>query len=350
MELTKNSPDEERKNFGTTQKARHSLSLVEYDSSGGSSSEIEPFDIDSLRDTDEEIGLKVNQLAPIPKKLKTDSPDDFSSGDSCDGTQKENRGTVPFNSTATLKLSRGCTKKLKQKTLKSFSGTERQPMCSKVKEDTPKKMIEDQFKKRTLAGIIADSYRSGKSEGRVPGGDTTDRTNQDLRQHDLEQEKPLPPLPPLPPFPNSPFWSMFSTPSSSALAGKNKEYDDDQGKPANSPVQQVQRKWLLKNPSQRYSFSPGQAGGLNSPSETDSESKSTRSDWMTNFKIFHNFGVKYIDTHCHLDFLFSREGFKGSFKAYMDKHSESFPDMFEGCVAVFCNPNTFTPTGKYMCL
>ena len=80
----------------------------------------------------------------------------------------------------------------------------------------------------------------------------------------------------------------------------------------------------------------------------DSDSDSPRvgkSRWKTEFREFHSYGVKYIDTHCHLDFIFNREGFKGNFEDYMEKHPETFPDEFEGCVAVFCNPASFKPTG-----
>ncbi|XP_046568122.1 putative deoxyribonuclease TATDN2 isoform X1 [Haliotis rubra] len=69
-------------------------------------------------------------------------------------------------------------------------------------------------------------------------------------------------------------------------------------------------------------------------------------DWKIRLKSrCKGYGVGFIDTHCHLDFLFSREGFKGTFAKYMLKHEETFPDTFEGCVAVFCNPASFLPKG-----
>ncbi|XP_071083549.1 uncharacterized protein [Haliotis cracherodii] len=67
-------------------------------------------------------------------------------------------------------------------------------------------------------------------------------------------------------------------------------------------------------------------------------------DWRIRLKSrCKGYGVGFIDTHCHLDFLFNREGFKGTFAKYMLKHEETFPENFEGCVAVFCNPASFLP-------
>ncbi|RUS75965.1 hypothetical protein EGW08_016272 [Elysia chlorotica] len=53
--------------------------------------------------------------------------------------------------------------------------------------------------------------------------------------------------------------------------------------------------------------------------------------------------LPFIDTHCHIDFLYSRLGtnFSTPFHTFRLKHPEFFPDTYEGCVAVFCNPKTF---------
>ncbi|XP_053377570.1 uncharacterized protein LOC123528711 isoform X2 [Mercenaria mercenaria] len=333
---TNHSPIDEKNKPSATPKARSSIKIVDYGSSDDSSSEIEPFDVNILCKTEEEINSKYgNQLKHTPKKLKKDRDDDSSSIDSADNNQKESRTKLYGKSTAAVKLSRGHTKTLKQKSLKSFSSNERQP---------PKKMLHDHTKKRTLSGIIAETAgKALKSEGRLDS-DQVDAIAQEFPALGSEQEKQLPPFPPLPPVGNSPFW-MYTPRSRPALNGKNEENEYNNSKSVSSSAVQPHRKRLPESPTSRYLFSPGQASGFYSPSETDSEATSIRSDWKTNFKLFHNFGVEYIDTHCHLDFLFSREGFKGSFKAYMDKHLETFPDMFKGCVAVFCNPNTFTPSG-----
>ena len=56
----------------------------------------------------------------------------------------------------------------------------------------------------------------------------------------------------------------------------------------------------------------------------------------------------YIDTHCHIDFLFDRCSFSGSFKQYIQENADTFPKNYAGCVAVFCNPRKFTPEGKLL--
>lgn len=46
----------------------------------------------------------------------------------------------------------------------------------------------------------------------------------------------------------------------------------------------------------------------------------------------------FIDTHCHLDMLYGKLGFRGSFASFREKYSSSFPEEFRGCIADFCNP------------
>ncbi|KAM9483242.1 putative deoxyribonuclease TATDN2 [Clarias gariepinus] len=46
----------------------------------------------------------------------------------------------------------------------------------------------------------------------------------------------------------------------------------------------------------------------------------------------------FIDTHCHLDMLFGKLGFHGSFQSFREKFSSSFPAEFRGCITDFCNP------------
>lgn len=51
----------------------------------------------------------------------------------------------------------------------------------------------------------------------------------------------------------------------------------------------------------------------------------------------------FIDTHCHLDFLFQRINHTGRLSHYKTKSAatDPFPVSFEGCVAIFCKPWTF---------
>ena len=69
--------------------------------------------------------------------------------------------------------------------------------------------------------------------------------------------------------------------------------------------------------------------------------------WQTAYKRrYENLTVPFIDTHCHLDFLFKRSGFKGTFIKYRKVNENTFPLNYGGCVAVFCDPRTFSRAGK----
>ncbi|ERE65513.1 putative deoxyribonuclease TATDN2-like protein [Cricetulus griseus] len=50
----------------------------------------------------------------------------------------------------------------------------------------------------------------------------------------------------------------------------------------------------------------------------------------------------FIDTHCHLDMLFSKLSFKGTFTKFRRIYSTSFPKEFQGCISDFCDPRTLT--------
>lgn len=85
-----------------------------------------------------------------------------------------------------------------------------------------------------------------------------------------------------------------------------------------------------------------------SPDTKLSCSKGIRPDWKIRFKgRCRNYTSKYVDTHCHLDFLFNREKFCGSFHDFMECHEDTFPESFEACIAVFCDPCTFLSDGKW---
>ncbi|XP_038131121.1 putative deoxyribonuclease TATDN2 [Cyprinodon tularosa] len=46
----------------------------------------------------------------------------------------------------------------------------------------------------------------------------------------------------------------------------------------------------------------------------------------------------FIDTHCHLDMLYGKLGFKGTFGRFRQVYSSSFTPQFQGCITNFCNP------------
>ncbi|XP_063797341.1 putative deoxyribonuclease TATDN2 [Pseudophryne corroboree] len=48
----------------------------------------------------------------------------------------------------------------------------------------------------------------------------------------------------------------------------------------------------------------------------------------------------FIDTHCHLDMLFSRLSHKSSFAALRRQFASTFPREFQGCITDYCDPRT----------
>ncbi|XP_062574788.1 putative deoxyribonuclease TATDN2 [Saccostrea cucullata] len=62
------------------------------------------------------------------------------------------------------------------------------------------------------------------------------------------------------------------------------------------------------------------------------------------------YGVGYIDSHCHIDFLFNRLDFKGRWSDFRVQNMKTFPSSYLGCVAVFCNPNSFKQEGLWRSL
>uniref|UniRef100_F7AIF0 TatD DNase domain containing 2 n=1 Tax=Monodelphis domestica TaxID=13616 RepID=F7AIF0_MONDO len=52
--------------------------------------------------------------------------------------------------------------------------------------------------------------------------------------------------------------------------------------------------------------------------------------------------VGFIDTHCHLDMLYSKLSFQGTFSKFRKIYSSSFPKEFQGCISDFCDPRTLT--------
>ncbi|XP_071351536.1 putative deoxyribonuclease TATDN2 isoform X2 [Trachinotus anak] len=48
--------------------------------------------------------------------------------------------------------------------------------------------------------------------------------------------------------------------------------------------------------------------------------------------------VGFIDTHCHIDMLYGKLGFRGTFSSFQRQYRSSFPPEFRGCITDFCNP------------
>ncbi|XP_033994535.1 putative deoxyribonuclease TATDN2 [Trematomus bernacchii] len=48
--------------------------------------------------------------------------------------------------------------------------------------------------------------------------------------------------------------------------------------------------------------------------------------------------VGFIDTHCHIDMLYGKLGFRGTFSSFRRHYQSSFPPEYRGCITNFCNP------------
>ncbi|XP_069499120.1 putative deoxyribonuclease TATDN2 isoform X2 [Ambystoma mexicanum] len=59
------------------------------------------------------------------------------------------------------------------------------------------------------------------------------------------------------------------------------------------------------------------------------ESPATLPRWMSE---------GFIDTHCHLDMLYAKLSYTGSFAKFRQVYSSTFSKQFQGCIADFCNP------------
>lgn len=56
----------------------------------------------------------------------------------------------------------------------------------------------------------------------------------------------------------------------------------------------------------------------------------------------------FIDSHCHLDLLFQRDGKAETLAQYMETTRVDFPSEFRGCLSVFCRPSAWSRTGQWM--
>ena len=349
------------KKLSCSEKSLSQNKLVDYNSSenDSSGSEIEEFDLSSLdsgsnvrkselkQKSIQALSFDYTEVGHTPKRFRPGSPETSANKHSRKdlpartfhefGTTKQKKETLQKNTM----LTRQPMRKLKQGVLKSFSSE----AVGKVIEPQ-KQGKEEEKQKMTLSEVIASGLKKTEASS-APDQANRHHSTETLSEQQLYSMKcqqNLPPFPPLPPFPASPFWGMYLTQTKSALEGKDP--NEDIYSPTNPAVMSAQ-----STPSylKRRSFSPAvrpDSRFLFSPSETDSENQSKKSDGLKQFIRFHSFGVKYIDTHCHLDFLFNRSNFNGNLKKYMEENPDTFPDTFEGCVAIFCYPSSFSPNGR----
>ncbi|XP_065829781.1 putative deoxyribonuclease TATDN2 [Oscarella lobularis] len=57
--------------------------------------------------------------------------------------------------------------------------------------------------------------------------------------------------------------------------------------------------------------------------------------------------VGFIDTHCHLEYLFERVGHRGSLSDFAASPSNAFPSNFDGCVTIYCDSASFSSFGTW---
>ncbi|XP_045101044.1 uncharacterized protein LOC123498029 isoform X2 [Portunus trituberculatus] len=58
--------------------------------------------------------------------------------------------------------------------------------------------------------------------------------------------------------------------------------------------------------------------------------------------VVKSFAPGFVDTHCHIDFLFERIRHSGSYSKFRNDTKDPFPLSYEGCVTIFCKPWTFS--------
>jgi len=54
---------------------------------------------------------------------------------------------------------------------------------------------------------------------------------------------------------------------------------------------------------------------------------------------------KYIDTHCHLEYIFEKKRLTGGYTELLQTHQ--MPHNYEGCIGIFCDPAAFSSFGQW---
>ncbi|XP_060622254.2 putative deoxyribonuclease TATDN2 [Anolis sagrei] len=127
------------------------------------------------------------------------------------------------------------------------------------------------------------------------------------------------------------------------------------GTPSNTSRDQVlsvekvhDRSWSLGSPLQCEKKNRRQS--LEVPSNVPIFSTSRKSDSFIKSRVNQNLHGDlpkhleegFIDTHCHLDMLYSKMAFRGTFSKFRDIYNSSFPQEFQGCIADFCDPRNLS--------
>ncbi|XP_057573301.1 putative deoxyribonuclease TATDN2 [Hippopotamus amphibius kiboko] len=157
-------------------------------------------------------------------------------------------------------------------------------------------------------------------------------------------------------WPSSPkpprYLSMGSSSDNTSQAGKNSQsFSSDYV--CNFPVYSPNWRRELKeseegqSPNSRSSpFSTSSKAGVKEKKyyfqeETPSHAWGEHASWQgTRSHRKQSLQKGFIDTHCHLDILYSKLSFKGTFSKFRKIYSRFFPKQFQGCISNFCDPRT----------
>lgn len=85
--------------------------------------------------------------------------------------------------------------------------------------------------------------------------------------------------------------------------------------------------------------------GLDSESDTDENSTDFPFRINRGKELYPQSRVPFIDTHCHLDYMFVKERHHTSFKSFIQK--KDFPYNFSGCITCFCDPPSINDDSYY---
>ena len=58
--------------------------------------------------------------------------------------------------------------------------------------------------------------------------------------------------------------------------------------------------------------------------------------------------IPFIDTHCHLDYIFERASHSGTFASFIEQYG--YPKSFKGCITMVCDPAAFSSFGLWTSL
>ncbi|XP_030634319.1 putative deoxyribonuclease TATDN2 [Chanos chanos] len=100
----------------------------------------------------------------------------------------------------------------------------------------------------------------------------------------------------------------------------------------------------LDKRKQKLSYThPSVAGSVNSTARRSS--LGAEPVWISDPSSWKPGAAGFVDTHCHLDMLYGKLGFRGSFRSFRREYASSFPAEFSGCVANFCHPRLMKREG-----